>query len=143
MRPTPAWRPTRATSTPACSSSTGGFGNDVQVKNGIGFAIDHGADILNLSLNYFATQRAAATSQLDLMLDWAAFNRGINCALCVGNIGTGSANAVGARVPAAPYNGITVGRTTADYQPGAHRQRDRVHGRRSDEARRRRAGHRA
>ena len=32
-----------------------GFSNDVQVRNGIGFAIDQGADVLNLSLNYFAT----------------------------------------------------------------------------------------
>ncbi len=93
-------------------NSTGGFDNDVQVKNGVGFAIDQGADILNLSLNFFAAT-STGTSQLDLMLDWAAFNRGINCALCVGNIGNSGTQLV--RGPGSAYNGMTVGRTTADY----------------------------
>jgi hypothetical protein len=93
-------------------NNTGGFDNDVQVKNGIGFAIEQGADVLNLSLNFFAAT-SSGTSQLDLMLDWAAFNRGINCALCVGNIGSSGTQLV--RGPGSAYNGLTVGRTTADY----------------------------
>ena len=55
-----------------------GFGNDVQVRNGIGFAIDRGANVLNLSLNYNATF-SSGNSPLDLMLDWAAYSRGITC----------------------------------------------------------------
>ena len=62
-----------------------GFANDVQVRNGIGFAIDQGADILNLSLNYNATF-SSGFSPLDLMLDWAAYARGVNSAVAVGNI---------------------------------------------------------
>ena len=62
-----------------------GFNSDVQVRNGIGFAIDHGANVLNLSLNYFA-QNSGGFSALDLMLDWAAYARGISSAVAVGNI---------------------------------------------------------
>ncbi len=92
----------------------GGFANDVQVRNGIGFAIGQGADVLNLSLNYFAAN-SSGNSQLDLMLDWAAFNRGISCAVCVGNISNASGNTPLVRGPGSLYNGITVGRTTADF----------------------------
>jgi hypothetical protein len=92
----------------------GGFANDVQVRNGVGFAIGQGADVLNLSLNYFAAN-SGGNSQLDLMLDWAAFNRGISCALCVGNISNASGGTQFVRGPGSAYNGITVGRTTADF----------------------------
>jgi hypothetical protein len=100
-----------------------GFANDVQVRNGIGFAVDQGADILNLSLNYNATF-SGGSSPLDLMLDWAAYARGIHSAVAVGNIpiqqpidpnnpqpGTPST----ARSPGSLYNGISVGRTLRDY----------------------------
>ena len=103
---------TRYVNARVLNGTNAGFDNDVQVKNGIGFAIDHGADILNLSLNFFAAT-STGTSQLDLMLDWAAFDRGINCALCVGNIGNTGTQLV--RGPGSAYNGMTVGRTTADY----------------------------
>jgi subtilisin family serine protease len=43
-----------------------GFANDVQVRNGIGFAIGQNADILNLSLNFFGAV-SNGTSQLDLI----------------------------------------------------------------------------
>jgi hypothetical protein len=94
-------------------SNTGGFDNDVQVKNGIGYAIDQGADVLNVSLNFNAAT-SAGTSQLDLMLDWAAFNRGVISAVAVGNISTGNGTQL-VRGPGSAYNGVTVGRTTADY----------------------------
>jgi Subtilase family/PEP-CTERM motif len=95
-------------------SNTGGFNGQEQVENGIGFAIENGADVLNLSLNFFAAV-SGGTSQLDLMLDWAAFNRGVNCAICVGNISNASGGTPLVRGPGSAYNGITVGRTTADY----------------------------
>jgi subtilisin family serine protease len=93
--------------------STNGFPNDVPVRNGLGFAIDQGADVLNLSLNYFSPNSSGG-SQLDLMLDWAAQARGISCALCAGNISTGSGSQL-VRGPGSAYNGVTVGRTTADF----------------------------
>jgi subtilisin family serine protease len=100
-----------------------GFSGDAQVRNGIGFAIDHGANVLNLSLNYFATF-SSGNSPLDLMLDWAAYARGVSSAVAVGNIplltptdpnnplpGTPST----VRSPGSLFNGISVGRTLRDY----------------------------
>jgi len=101
-----------------------GFGNDTQVRNGIGFAIDRGANVLNLSLNYNATF-SSGNSPLDLMLDWAAYARGISSAAAVGNIPLqqpadpnnplpGTPNT--ARSPGSSFNGISVGRTLADFK---------------------------
>ncbi|MGE3240908.1 MAG: S8 family serine peptidase [Pirellulales bacterium] len=100
-----------------------GFGNDVQVRNGIGFAIDRGAQVLNLSLNYNATF-SAGNSPLDLMLDWAAYARGVSSAAAVGNIpiaNPGDPNPLpgspnNARSPGSSFNGISVGRTLADFK---------------------------
>jgi hypothetical protein len=94
-------------------SNSNGFNSDSQVKNGIGFAIDQGADVLNLSLNFNAAL-SNGLQQMDLMLDWAAYARGINCAICVGNIPQAGTPTV-VRSPGSAYNGITVGRTTADF----------------------------
>jgi len=99
--------------------SSVGFGNDVQVRNGIGFAIGQGADVLNLSLNYNATF-SGGSSPLDLMLDWAAYERGISSAVSVGNIppladGVTPGNPSTARSPGSSFNGISVGRTLRDY----------------------------
>jgi len=101
-----------------------GFGNDVQVRNGIGFAIDRGANILNLSLNYNATF-SGGNSPLDLMLDWAAYARGISSAAAVGNIPLNPNSPPNnpmpmdpktARSPGSSFNGISVGRTLADFK---------------------------
>lgn len=94
-------------------NNNNGFPNDISVRNGIGYAIEQGADILNLSLNFFAPN-SGGNSQLDLMVDWAAYAREINCAVCVGNIGGGNGSA-NVRGPGSAYNGVTVGRTTADF----------------------------
>jgi Subtilase family len=89
-----------------------GFNSDDQVRNGIGFAIDHGANVLNLSMNYFA-QLSSGTTQFDLMIDWAAYARGISSSVSVGNISQGpGTNAV--RGPGSAYNGISVGRVIND-----------------------------
>ena len=87
------------------------FADDEQVRDGVGFAIDSGADVLNVSLNFFQTISGGGT-QLDLMLDWAAFDRGIMSAICAGNI-----NSSGPRVrgPGGSYNGVTIGRTDIDF----------------------------
>jgi hypothetical protein len=90
-----------------------GFPSDVQVRNGIGFALDTGADVLNLSLNFF-TPNSSGNSQLDLMVDWAAFARGVSSAVCCGNIDQGNGSTE-VRGPGSNYNGVTVGRTTADF----------------------------
>ena len=62
-----------------------GFAGDTQVRNGIGFAIEQGSNVLNLSLNYNASL-SGGNSPLDLMLDWAAYARGIISTTAVGNI---------------------------------------------------------
>ena len=93
--------------------SGNGFPNDTPVRHGIGFAINQGADILNMSLNFFAPV-SNGSQQMDLMLDWAAYARGINCSVCVGNISTGSGSSL-VRSPGSAFNGVTVGRTTADF----------------------------
>jgi hypothetical protein len=103
--------------------STAGFANDVQVRNGIGFAIERGAKVLNLSLNYFAAI-SGGTSPLDLMLDWAAYDRRISVAMAAGNIPLDPnstpenplpGNPKTVRSPGSAFNGISVGRTLADY----------------------------
>ncbi len=96
-------------------SNTGGFNSDVQVRNGVGFAIDQGADVVNLSLNFFSAVNGGST-QLELMLDWAAFHRGISFTASAGNISTSLGGTIQeVRGPASGFNGITVGRTTADF----------------------------
>lgn len=100
-----------------------GFGSDAQVRNGIGFAIEQGAQILNLSLNYNATH-SSGFSALDMMLDWAAYSLGVNSTTAVGNIPLLDPNDLAnplpgepstARSPGSLYNGISVGRTLRDY----------------------------
>jgi Subtilase family len=97
--------------------SGGGYASDVQVRNGIGFAIGQGADVLNISMNYNDPVNSGNT-QFEYMLDWAAFNRGISCAVCVANIpppppaGSGYPNVRG---PGSGYNGIVVGRVTSSF----------------------------
>lgn len=91
----------------------GGFPDDTQVRNGMGFAIDHGAKVLNLSMNYFAAISGGYT-QWDLMIDWAAYARGISSSLSVGNISQGPAGVDKVRDPGGAFNGISVGRVIAD-----------------------------
>lgn len=90
-----------------------GFPNDIQVRNGIGYAVDHGVDVMNLSLNYFAPT-SYGTTQLDLMIDWAAFDRRISSTITSGNISGGTGTQL-VRGPGSAYNGVTVGRTTNDF----------------------------
>jgi hypothetical protein len=89
------------------------FGSSSWVRDGVGFAMEQGADILNLSLNFFAPV-ADGTSQLDLMLDWAT-EQGHHVAACAGNISQGS-NYPNVRGPGSVYNGLSVGRTTANFR---------------------------
>jgi hypothetical protein len=93
-------------------NSSNGFPNDTPVRNGIGYAIEQGADIINLSLNFFAPN-SSGFSQLDLMVDWAAYERGILTTISSGNIGGGNGTDA-VRGPGSAYNGVSVGRTIAD-----------------------------
>jgi Subtilase family len=95
-------------------SNVGGFSSDVQVRNGVGYAIDQGVDIMNLSLSYDAATNTGNT-QLELMIDWAAYARGISTTLAAGNISSSNPHTTAVRGPASAYNGVTVGRTTADF----------------------------
>jgi hypothetical protein len=94
-------------------NSSNSFPFDTPVRNGIGYAIDQGANIINLSLNFFAPN-SSGFSQLDLMVDWAAFARGISTTIASGNIGGGSGGS-SVRGPASAFNGVSVGRTVADF----------------------------
>jgi hypothetical protein len=91
-----------------------GFSTDYQVRDGISFAINEGSDVLNLSLNYGAAN-SFGNSILDLMVDWAAFDQRISTAVAVGNIGQSNPTTSQVRSPGSAFNGITVGRTTADF----------------------------
>ncbi|HEY4232599.1 MAG TPA: S8 family serine peptidase [Lacipirellulaceae bacterium] len=93
--------------------SYGGFPDDAQVRNGIGFAIDHGANVLNLSMNYFAALSGGYT-QFDLMIDWAAYARGVSSSLSVGNISQGPVGVDAVRDPGGAFNGLSVGRVIND-----------------------------
>jgi Subtilase family len=95
-------------------NSSNGFNTDTWVRNGIGYAIDQGVDIMNLSLTYNAAVNTGNT-QLELMIDWAAYARGISTTLAAGNIVSSSPHTTAVRGPASAYNGVTVGRTTADF----------------------------
>lgn len=94
--------------------SGAGFASDVQVRNGVGFAIEQGVDVMNLSLTYNAAVNTGNT-QLELMLDWAAYDRGISSALAAGNISGSNPPTSVVRGPASAYNGVTVGWTTANF----------------------------
>lgn len=92
----------------------GGFQSDSWVRNAIGYAIDQGVDIMNVSLTYNAAVNTGNT-QLELMIDWAAYARGISTSLAAGNIRSSNPPTTSVRGPASAYNGVTVGRTTADF----------------------------
>ena len=94
--------------------SSNRFPNDQPIKDGIGFALENGADILNLSLN-FTAPNSNGNSQLDLMVDWAAYDRGVSSAICVGNVGSEADAYKRVRGPGSTFNGIAVGRTTASF----------------------------
>jgi hypothetical protein len=64
--------------------SGNGFAGDPQVINGIGFALQNNATVLNLSLTYFATGSSGG-SRLALMTDWAAYSRGVTVVGITGN----------------------------------------------------------
>jgi len=93
--------------------SDNSFSESSWVLNGVGFAIDRGADVLNLSLNY-SSPLNTGTSQLDLMLDWAAFDRGVHSVTCSGNVSQGGGYP-NVRGPGSAYNAVAVGRTDSDY----------------------------
>ena len=94
--------------------SGNGFANDIQVKNGIGFAIDHGADVLNLSLNFFAANsNGTSAARPDARLGGVRPRDQLRASASATSA-TGSRHGSG-RGPGSAYNGVTVGRTTADF----------------------------
>ena len=82
------------------------------VVDGAGFAVDNGADVLNLSLNTFG-EFSAGTLGLDQMLDYAAVNRGVTSAVCAGNISSAAGGDTSVRSPAGSFNSIAVGWTSS------------------------------
>ena len=95
-------------------SSSNGFDTTAWVENGIGFAIDNGAHVLNLSLNTFATLNQG-TLDMDQMLDWAAEHRGVIAAVCNGNVSQAQGGDPSTRAPGGAFSVISVGRTDIDF----------------------------
>jgi hypothetical protein len=93
--------------------SNNSFASGIQVENGVGFAIDQGAKVINLSLNYFANNDTG-NDPIELMLDWASSTLGVNFTNASGNISSGNGSPF-VRGPATAYDGVTVGRTTATF----------------------------
>ena len=93
--------------------STNSFGNNSIVLNGIGFDISHGAQVINLSLNYFIAQNTG-TDAIERMIDWASENMNVNFTVSAGNISTGDGTTQ-VRGPGSAYNSLTVGRTTVTF----------------------------
>ena len=85
------------------------------IENAAGWAIDQGADLLNLSVNFDSTSASSSAGgyDLDLMLDWAAdaAEHRVLSAVCVGNISQASGGLPAPRSPAGSYNIIAVGQT--------------------------------
>lgn len=90
------------------------FATTAWVENAVGFAIDHNADVLNLSLNTFATLNTG-TLDMDRMLDWAAEHRGVVSAVCNGNISQAQGGDPNTRAPGGAFNVLAVGRTDFDF----------------------------
>ncbi|QQE12462.1 S8 family serine peptidase [Planctomycetota bacterium] len=87
------------------------FADGRWVGNGIAFAVNNDADILNLSLGYDAPN-SDGTNTLDLMLDWATYERGTHVVSAAGNIKDSYKQV---RSPGSIYNGFSVARTTNDF----------------------------
>ncbi|MEN1681296.1 MAG: S8 family peptidase [Planctomycetota bacterium] len=95
-------------------NNNNGFNTGSWVENGVGFAISQGADVLNLSLNFFANA-SNGNQELDEMLDWAAQTQGISVAVCAGNISQAQNNDPRVRSPGSAYHGVSVGLTDFDF----------------------------
>lgn len=96
-------------------NANNGFDIGAWPENAAGWAIDQGADLMNVSLNFFATSPDSSTGgyTLDRMLDWAAYDssRRVSSVVCTGNIHNGSGNLPSVRSPAGAYNVIVVGQS--------------------------------
>ena len=90
------------------------FPDETWVRRGVAYALNNGADVLNISLNRYAG-KCDGNSQLELMLDWASEKRGIVIVLSAGNIATGD-GARTVRYPGGAWNAITVGTVSKDLQ---------------------------
>jgi len=93
------------------------YSTDAWVRNGMIFALNQGADVLNMAINYDSASNPPAngSSTLDLMVDWAARELGVSCAICAGNISQATGMTQQVRAPASAFNGVTVGRTTLNF----------------------------
>ncbi|MEM9658225.1 MAG: S8 family serine peptidase, partial [Planctomycetota bacterium] len=92
--------------------SANDFADEAWIRRGVAFALNAGADVLNLSLNTF-TPLSDGAQQLDLMLDWAADERGVASVACAGNI-LGGDGSLAVRSPGSAANAIVVGSVAAD-----------------------------
>jgi len=93
--------------------SSGSFATDAQVVNGAGFALDNGADVLNISLN-LAAVGSDASSRLSEMADYISFALDIPVVVSAGNNGTLGTPGHRPRGPADGFNVFSVAATEAN-----------------------------
>lgn len=96
-------------------NANNGFQTGSWVENGVAYAVNNGADLLNLSLNFSASDSNTGTFKLDYMLDYAAENFGIASVISAGNISTTLTGDPNVRSPAGAFNVLAVGRTDNDF----------------------------
>lgn len=105
------------------NSNTQFFGS-ATVMNGVGYALAHGVNVMNLSLNYGPPSNTSGSDGIDLILDYAA-QQGVNITVAAGNI-SAHRDANGevvldesppspVRSPGSAYNVTTVGRTGVPF----------------------------
>jgi hypothetical protein len=106
------------------NANTQFFGSST-VMNGVGYALAHGANVMNLSLNYGPPSNTSGSDGIDLILDYAA-QQGVNITVAAGNIAAHRDAVTGevvldesppsaVRSPGSAYNVVTVGRTGVPF----------------------------
>ncbi len=83
-----------------------GSGSETQARNGLGYLLDHGAQVVNLSLHYSGSGGGGG---LTMLSDWAAYELGVTVVTSAGN--TGDAADTRPQMPGDGFNVLTVGAT--------------------------------
>jgi Subtilase family len=92
--------------------SNNSFSTDAWVVNGLGFAVDNDADIINMSLAYSSVTNNGSL-WLSRATDYLTFNRGIQVVVSAGN--NGNSGQPNVRGPADGFNVIGAAATRSTY----------------------------
>lgn len=93
-------------------NSGNSFNTTDWVANGAGFAVGQGVDVINMSLNIFATS-SNGSSDLSRLVDWISYEHRIPVTVSAGNNGALSGDGHIVRSPADGFNIVAVGSTRA------------------------------